>query len=211
MTHAMFRAAAATYLLLALPSLSQAQSLPGDALLTKGMINFAADFAAAPNQFLNADGTRDGLNVDICGKIAEKMGLKIEWTNLAFPGLVPGLQAKRFDALCTAIFINPQRLEIMNMVPYVQWGEGLMVPNPVASVRVAPSRAPMRLATTVASMSWPARPCRSRPPARPTRTLAEESGRLDGGGQGRNQHARLRHECRRHSGASFRGRPTPHT
>jgi polar amino acid transport system substrate-binding protein len=128
MTHAMFRAAAATYFLLALPSLSQAQSLPGDALLTKGIINFAADFAAAPNQFLNADGTRDGLNVDICGKIAEKMELKIEWTNLAFPGLVPGLQAKRFDALCTAIFINPQRLEIMNMVPYVQWGEGLMVP-----------------------------------------------------------------------------------
>lgn len=106
---------------------AQAQTLPAGAVLLPGEISFAADFAAAPNQFLNPDGTRDGLNVDLCGKIAERMKLKLEWTNLAFPGLVPGLQAKRFDALCTAIFINPARQQIMAMVPYVRWGEGLMV------------------------------------------------------------------------------------
>ncbi len=97
--------------------------------LTKGTVSFAADFAAAPNQFLKPDGSKDGLNVDMCGEIAKRMGDKIEWTNLAFSGLVPGLQAKRFDALCTAIFINPDRLKIMNMIAYVRWGEGLMVPK----------------------------------------------------------------------------------
>jgi polar amino acid transport system substrate-binding protein len=65
----------------------------------------------------------------MCGEVAKRMGAKIEWTNLAFPGLVPGLQAQRYDALCTAIFINPDRLKIMNMIAYVQWGEGLMVPK----------------------------------------------------------------------------------
>ena len=104
-------------------------SLPAGALLTPGTVNMGADFAAAPNQFLRPDGTMDGLNYDLCGALAEQMGLKIEWTNLAFPGLVPGLQAKRFDGLCTAIFINPDRLMIMNMVPYVQWGEGLLTPK----------------------------------------------------------------------------------
>ena len=94
-----------------------------------GTVNFAADFAAAPNQFIRTDGSYDGLNVDLCGAVAEKMGDEIEWTNLAFPGLVPGLQAERFDAICTAIFINPERLQIMNMISYVQWGEGLMVPE----------------------------------------------------------------------------------
>lgn len=93
-----------------------------------GTVHFAADFAAAPNQFIRPDGTMDGLNVDMCGAVAERMGDEIEWTNLAFPGLVPGLQAERFDAICTAIFINPDRLQIMNMISYVQWGEGLMVP-----------------------------------------------------------------------------------
>lgn len=94
-----------------------------------GVVHFAADFAAAPNQFIQPDGEMAGLNVDMCGAIAERMGDEIEWTNLAFPGLVPGLQAERFDAICTAIFINPDRLQIMNMISYVQWGEGLMVPE----------------------------------------------------------------------------------
>ena len=98
------------------------------ALMEAGAIGLAADFAAAPNQFIKPDGTMDGINVDLCGAIAKKLNLKLTWTNLAFPGLVPGLQGKRFDALCTAIFINPDRLKIMNMVPYVQWGEGLMIP-----------------------------------------------------------------------------------
>jgi len=96
---------------------------------TEGTVHFAADFAAAPNQFIKPDGTKDGLNVDMCGEVAKRMGLNIEWTNLAFPGLVPGLQAERYDALCTSIFINPDRLKIMNMIAYVQWGEGLMVPS----------------------------------------------------------------------------------
>src|SRR5258708_29326298 len=106
---------------------AEGPKLPDGALLTVGTLNLGADFAAAPNQFMKPDGSKDGLDVDLCGGVAEKLSLKIEWTNLAFPGLVPGLQGKRFDGLCTAIFINPDRLKIMNMVPYVQWGEGLMV------------------------------------------------------------------------------------
>ena len=107
--------------------------LKADALLEPGKLQLAADFAAAPNQFINTDNTKAGLDVDMCGAIGRRMKLDVEWTNLSFPGLVPGLQGRRYDALCTAIFITPQRLEVMNMVPYVQWGEGLMVPagNPL--------------------------------------------------------------------------------
>jgi polar amino acid transport system substrate-binding protein len=105
----------------------QRPTLPAGALQTAGELHVAADFAAAPNQFIDAQGRQDGLNVDMCGEIAGRLGLRVRWTNLAFPGLVPGLQATRYDALCTAIFVNPQRLEIMNMVSYVQWGEGMMM------------------------------------------------------------------------------------
>lgn len=101
--------------------------IPDASLQNPGTLHLGADFAAAPNQFLDADGKEDGLNVDMCGAIGTMLGVEVEWTNLAFPGLVPGLQAKRFDAICTSIFINPQRKEIMQMVAYVQWGEGLMV------------------------------------------------------------------------------------
>ena len=109
---------------------AEAQSrpdLPAGSLLSDGKLQMGADFAAAPNQFIDDTGKMDGLNVDMCGEVANRLELELEWTNLAFPGLVPGLQAKRFDGLCTAIFINPKRKEIMQMVAYVQWGEGLMV------------------------------------------------------------------------------------
>ena len=96
-------------------------------MLTAGQLQLAADFGAPPNQFIDESGKMDGLDVDLCGGLAKQLGLQLQWTNLAFPGLVSGLQAKRFDALCTAIFINPDRKQIMNMVPYVQWGEGLLV------------------------------------------------------------------------------------
>jgi polar amino acid transport system substrate-binding protein len=109
------------------PVLAQAPVLGADALLKPGTLQLAADFAAAPNQFIEPDGKMNGLDVDLCGGVAQKLGLTLEWTNLAFPGLVPGLQGQRYDALCTAIFITPERKEIMNMVAYVQWGEGLMV------------------------------------------------------------------------------------
>jgi polar amino acid transport system substrate-binding protein len=112
----------------ALAALMSTSAMAGP-LMSEGKIGFAADFAAAPNQFIRTDGTMDGLNVDMCGEIGKRLNLEVEWTNLAFPGLVPGLQAGRFDSLCTAIFINPERLQIMNMISYVQWGEGLMVPN----------------------------------------------------------------------------------
>jgi polar amino acid transport system substrate-binding protein len=121
-------AAMAAGIMMAAGSAEAQTRIPAGATASPGVLALAADFAAAPNQFIRPDGTRDGLNVDMCGALAEKLGAKLEWTNLAFPGLVPGLQAKRFDGLCTAIFINPDRLRIMNMVPYVAWGEGLMVP-----------------------------------------------------------------------------------
>ena len=115
---------------IALSGLALADShlmVPDDSLQNAGVLQLGADFAAAPNQFINADGENDGLNVDMCGEVGSRLGLEVEWTNLAFPGLVPGLQANRFDGICTSIFINPKRKEIMWMVAYVQWGEGLMV------------------------------------------------------------------------------------
>ncbi len=119
--------ATAAAIAIAGPAAAQSKpDLPDGALGKSGVMQMGADFAAAPNQFIDGDGKQDGLNVDMCGAIAARLDLELEWTNLAFPGLVPGLQANRYDGLCTSIFINPARKEIMQMVAYVQWGEGLM-------------------------------------------------------------------------------------
>lgn len=98
-------------------------------VLVAGEIHWAADFAAPPNQFFDPQGRMTGLNPEMCDAVAKKLGVRSRWTNLAFPGLIPGLQAGRFDALCTSVFITPARKEIMNMVAYVQWGHAILVPR----------------------------------------------------------------------------------
>lgn len=108
---------------------STASSSTGSAdlgLKQPGTLNLAADFTASPNQFIN-NGKMDGLDVALCQAMADKMGLKISWTNLAFDALIPGLQAHRYDALCTAVFITKAREQVMNMVPYVKWGDTMAV------------------------------------------------------------------------------------
>lgn len=106
-----------------------------------GTLNLAADFTASPNQFIT-NGKNDGLDVALCQAMANKMGLKISWTNLAFDALIPGLQAHRYDALCTAVFITKAREQVMNMVPYVKWGDTMAVKKSDAAKYACSSSSP---------------------------------------------------------------------
>lgn len=107
-------------------SSSSSAATAGLGLLTPGTLNLAADFTASPNQFIS-NGKNDGLDVALCQQMASGMGLTVKWTDLTFDALIPGLQAKRYDGLCTAIFITKAREQVMNMVPYVQWGDTMAV------------------------------------------------------------------------------------
>jgi polar amino acid transport system substrate-binding protein len=90
-------------------------------LQTPGTLHLAADFSVPPNQYIQ-NGQYQGIDVDLCNAIANVMHVKITWTDLAFDSLISGLEAHRYDALCTGVFITSAREQVMNMVPYVQWG-----------------------------------------------------------------------------------------
>lgn len=97
-----------------------------------GVLNIAADFSVPPNQYI-AGGQYKGIDVDLCTAIAKQLNLKVKWTNLPFDSLISGLQANRYDALCTGVFITGAREQVMNMVPYVQWGVTMGVTKPGAA------------------------------------------------------------------------------
>jgi polar amino acid transport system substrate-binding protein len=90
-------------------------------LKQSGVLNIAADFSVPPNQYIS-NNQDEGIDVDLCAAIGKTLGLKVNWTNLPFDSLISGLQANRYDALCTGVFITSAREQVMNMVPYVQWG-----------------------------------------------------------------------------------------
>ncbi|MVA25053.1 ABC transporter substrate-binding protein (plasmid) [Agrobacterium vitis] len=61
-----------------------------------------------------------GVDVALCGAIAKQLGLTPEFISLDFKGLIPALQADRFDMVCAAMYITPEREQVITMVPYIQ-------------------------------------------------------------------------------------------
>lgn len=112
---------------------SSAGSTPANLNLKQsGVLELAADFSVPPNQYL-AGSQYQGIDPDICNAVANVLHLKVKWTNLAFDSLISGLQAHRYDALCTGVFITAPREQVMNMIPYVQWGVTMGVKTSTAS------------------------------------------------------------------------------
>jgi len=80
-----------------------------------------------------------GAGPDVAKHIAEELGIEnIEWVTAEFSGLIPGLQADRFDMVAAEMAILPQRCEqVIYSEPNTSYGEGLLVaagnPNDVHS------------------------------------------------------------------------------
>src|SRR5205823_5801409 len=104
-----------------------APKLTTPAVLTDGEINCAGDFGAPPNQFMDDAGKMQGVNVDFMAQITKEINVNLKWTNLPFGSQIAGLQGDRFDAMCGSTIINPDRLQVMYMIPYIQWGRVMMV------------------------------------------------------------------------------------
>jgi polar amino acid transport system substrate-binding protein len=98
-----------------------------DAIKKAGTMRFAADFVQPPGAYFDADHKMTGSDFELCNAIASRLGVKPEWTNLSFGGLIPALQANRFDAICSSMFIRPDRQKVIGFVTYRQTGQGALV------------------------------------------------------------------------------------
>ena len=89
-------------------------------LITSGTLTVGTAFGTPPQNFL-LENKPTGSDVEIMQAIADQMCLKSEFVNLAFAGLFPGLNAKKFDVVTAAVGITAQRQESLDFIPYF-WG-----------------------------------------------------------------------------------------
>lgn len=84
-----------------------------------------------PYGYIDPSGEAMGAGPDVAKHIVEELGIEnIEWVTAEFSGLIPGLQADRFDMVAAEMAILPQRCEnVIYSEPNSSYGEGLLVPE----------------------------------------------------------------------------------
>ena len=75
-----------------------------------GTMKVGTETAFAPFDFIDA-GAHAGLNVDLFAEIGKEMGVKIDWVALPWDGVLPGLEAGKFDMVAGPATITKARME----------------------------------------------------------------------------------------------------
>jgi polar amino acid transport system substrate-binding protein len=114
------------------PSTAGAGSLKSKlppAIASAGVIKVGSDVAYAPNEFFK-EGTQEvqGLDPDIAAALGTKLGVKFEFTNSTFDGLVTAANAGRFDLIMSAMSDNKKRQATgVDFVDYFNAGTSILV------------------------------------------------------------------------------------
>ncbi|MBE1285226.1 MAG: transporter substrate-binding domain-containing protein [Rhodobacteraceae bacterium] len=70
------------------------------------------------------EGNLIGFEIDVAKKVAEDMGVEVEFVPTAWSGIIPALIAKKFDVIIGGMSITPQRNLTVNFtLPYAHSGQ----------------------------------------------------------------------------------------
>ena len=104
-----------------------AAELP-DAIKAKGTLTVAADATYPPNEFLDADGkTIVGMSRRPGRRAREGLGVKLNWVNAPFDGILPGLAAGKYDLGFSSFTDTKERERTVDFVTYFKAGTSFLV------------------------------------------------------------------------------------
>lgn len=95
-------------------------------LAEPGKLTWGASVTFPPFEFQQND-KPSGFDIDLVDALAKKMSLQSNIASIEFKGLIPALLGKRIDAIASGMYINPQRLEVADMIPYLLVGNQIVV------------------------------------------------------------------------------------
>ena len=112
-----------------------ASALP-DKTKTAGKISFGADDAYPPMEYRDEKNILVGFDIDFGNAIAKKLGIKSEWVPTVWDGILPSLDAKKFDAILSSLSITDKRkLEIGFSEPYISGGPIIITKSSATAIK----------------------------------------------------------------------------
>ncbi len=106
-----------------------AQAVTPAEIKSAGTIKVVITSSSPPHGFLDAKtNSLKGIMFEVAQVIAADMGVKAEFTEVPFGGLIPTLTSKRAQLMSSPLFITPPRAEVVDFSdPVYGWGEGMVV------------------------------------------------------------------------------------
>jgi polar amino acid transport system substrate-binding protein len=93
-----------------------------------GVLRLTVNSTYAPMEYRDpATNELVGLDIDLAGEIAKRLGVKITWSETPFAELIPSLQTKRADFIISGITDRSSRRETADFVDYLTTGPQFFV------------------------------------------------------------------------------------
>ncbi|UNC12812.1 ABC transporter substrate-binding protein [Acidiphilium multivorum] len=112
-----------------------------------GTLRICSAVNLPPMEFMNAETRPVGLDIDLGDAIASHLGVKPEWINMPFAGLIPALLASHCDVIMSQLFIKPGRLKVIDEIPYMISHEAVLVKRGKGAVPSLESLSGKKVAT----------------------------------------------------------------
>ncbi|PWI13100.1 hypothetical protein DI272_02325 [Streptomyces sp. Act143] len=100
-----------------------------DQIKKAGKVRVATDVPYPPFEMFVKEGESEltGLDHDLGQALGAKLGVNFAFTPQKFDGIVPAIQAGKFDAAMSAITDNKERQQVVDFVDYSHSGSGILV------------------------------------------------------------------------------------
>jgi len=105
-----------------------AAALPAD-VKKKGTLTVVMSTSSPPAHFESDGGVMQGVDPDLATVLGQVMGLKTKVVGVPLDQIIPGLQAKRYDAVISQFSPTPERAKVVDFVNYAKSGTTLGVPG----------------------------------------------------------------------------------
>lgn len=79
-----------------------------------GVLRMGTNATFPPYEFTDENGEVAGIDAEIAAAVAEKLGMELDITDMAFESLIPALQAGTIDIVLAGMTVDPERAEQVN-------------------------------------------------------------------------------------------------
>jgi polar amino acid transport system substrate-binding protein len=101
--------------------------IPPEDLVIKGKLLVCSDIPYPPQEFYDANGNPQGVDIDIAQAIADRLGLQMQVVNSVFDTIIAAVTSGKCDIIVSAMNITPDRNKQVSMIPYFDAGQSMVV------------------------------------------------------------------------------------